>query len=138
MRRLKISFLLLAFMALMAHSIIPHHHHNTDSLYSHSFCCENHHESNRDSHTSDAGKQESSDCCKLKELLVTPPNIQKYSGLVKENTRRWADYNIVAIAVNHISVTESGATCKYLLPPDSGIPVILLTGPDSCRAPPVA
>jgi hypothetical protein len=68
-------FLLVANLILLAHAVIPHHHHNLVVCIEGSHCqdSENHEHSNCN-HTDD----ETGDCCVLNQLVLMPGNNMRH------------------------------------------------------------
>lgn len=69
-----IVLLLLANIVLLAHDVIPHHHHENDICFENHACADSH------SHESETQDQPSEDdtCCLLAEMVVFTPSTQSF------------------------------------------------------------
>jgi hypothetical protein len=66
-----ISLLVIANLILLAHDVIPHHHHDDHVCYEHESCTTGH--SHNPNKTDAPGNQDEA-CCSLADLLIIPAN----------------------------------------------------------------
>lgn len=134
-----ISFILLANLVLLAHAVIPHHHHEAEVCFVNSHC-ESDHESDKDhDHHHDHEGSNDYDSCLLKEIVTLPTNQQKpecnYFSYIDQHS---TFHGLFAILSEHLLIKDHSADFHLDRPPY--IPALyscIVCSHQGLRAPPL-
>lgn len=140
-RKISFLFLLLANIVILAHVLIPHHHHgehlclgNTE-CHTHSAACQ--HEETGDGHHHD-GKT-TDDCCQLKQITALPANVNRQDYNIHKSTIPAFDGNYFLLPKSIAGLAGPLVSASpYVLPGTSRIKPSFLTNIHGLRAPPAA
>ena len=140
MKGISIAFLLLANFIILAHAVIPHHHHESLVCINFNHCQDDsdEHQHNTPEHSHDDNN--SSDCCILNQVLVFPANtVRQESNCVVSNDFHPSIANVLAISsIQRLIVLD---TIFYKKMPDPFIRsfyTIFSITSFGLRAPPIA
>jgi hypothetical protein len=130
-------FVLLANLVLLAHAVVPHHHHNEDPISISVKCC--HHEEHNPHENALVNLEDHEDhettACSLTQILLIPNN--QFRTGEKSVDKESTDILFIALFVYNFSSKDNFAADSYSTTEIIPISTRFIISSQGLRAPPV-